>query len=156
MINLDYISGRLGVGGSNPLAPTNKSPANAGLFAFPGFGHRGTELEQISANMRKCREIVPTLPDGSPGVPAIGEHGMPAPCSVQCTSSQRDGDWASRLQPRLELDAILKLARASLRQNEWLLGFLETAGRDHHQNHPKCRPPTFARTQDLVFRHRLL
>ena len=29
-----FMTGRLGVGGSNPLAPTNKSPENRGFFLF--------------------------------------------------------------------------------------------------------------------------
>jgi hypothetical protein len=50
----DYRPGRLGVGGSNPLAPTNKSPGNTGLFAFLAVAAERTNPQQNHPKSPEC------------------------------------------------------------------------------------------------------
>ena len=49
-----YPTGRLGVGGSNPLAPTNKSPGNTGLFAFLAVAAERTNPQQNHPKSPEC------------------------------------------------------------------------------------------------------
>ena len=56
MLNRDYYPGRLGVGGSNPLAPTKKSPGIRGfLLYYSAPGVEKSKLPAETAGMqRRC------------------------------------------------------------------------------------------------------
>jgi hypothetical protein len=57
LVSLYSQSGRLGVGGSNPLAPTIKKPRNSGLFALLGHsGYRERKANKNTENHRNATE----------------------------------------------------------------------------------------------------